>query len=199
MAKRDSFIFYRSYFEASKVLTDEQKGRLFDAIFEYGFNHKDTGLEGIEKGFFELIKPQLEANYIKWKNGCKGGRKRTETKPKKNLNKTETVANVECIMNNVNENVNVNDINSRKTEFSDTIFQFQNEYNPEMLQDFIDYWTEHGLRDRKMRFEKEKSFSITLRLKRWFKNQKEWEKEKSSGKKESLADKMKQDYGIKSN
>ena len=44
----------------------------------------------------------------------------------------------------------------------------------------------------------EKTFDINLRLKRWFKNQNKWEKEKSSAKKENvmLTDVMKQRYGI---
>lgn len=32
---------------------------------------------------------------------------------------------------------------------------------------FIEYWTEHGENDRKMRFEKETSFNIKKRLLRW--------------------------------
>lgn len=89
-------------------------------------------------------------------------------------------------------------ITRRKTEFSDLVFQYQNEYNPELLQEFIDYWTEHGIKDRKMRFEKEKSFSVSLRLNRWFKNQKQWKKEKSSAKKEkkTLAQIMREREGI---
>lgn len=38
---------------------------------------------------------------------------------------------------------------------------------------FIDYWTEHGLKDRKMRFEKEKSFDIFKRIARWMNNKKQ--------------------------
>lgn len=46
------------------------------------------------------------------------------------------------------------------------------EYSEEMRKDFSDYWTEHGKNDRKMRFEKEKSFDISKRLARWSKNNK---------------------------
>ncbi len=35
---------------------------------------------------------------------------------------------------------------------------------------FIEYWSEHGPNDRKMRFEKEKSFDINLRLLKWKNN-----------------------------
>jgi hypothetical protein len=36
--KRDSFIFYRSFFEATKPLSQEQKAELFDCICEFALN-----------------------------------------------------------------------------------------------------------------------------------------------------------------
>ena len=38
------------------------------------------------------------------------------------------------------------------------------------VRNFFDYWTEHGDNDKKMRFEKEKSFGIKRRLATWKKN-----------------------------
>ena len=58
--------------------------------------------------------------------------------------------------------------------------------------EFIDYWTEHGPKDKKMRFEKEKSFGIKRRLATWKANSKKWD----SNKPLSLADKMKKDFGL---
>ncbi len=43
---------------------------------------------------------------------------------------------------------------------------------------FISYWTERGIEEKKMRYEKEKSFDIFRRLATWKKNQKEWQKDK---------------------
>ena len=39
-----------------------------------------------------------------------------------------------------------------------------------MLNSFYLYWTEHGDNDKKMRFEKEKTFGLKQRLERWSKN-----------------------------
>ena len=39
-----------------------------------------------------------------------------------------------------------------------------------MCTEFYKYWTEHGEKDKKMRFEKEKSFGIKQRLDRWKSN-----------------------------
>ena len=75
----------------------------------------------------------------------------------------------------VNDNVNVNDkvinnIDSRKTSFANSIKPFLETYGKEMCTEFYKYWTEHGEKDKKMRFEKEKSFGIKQRLDRWKSN-----------------------------
>ncbi len=42
------------------------------------------------------------------------------------------------------------------------------------LRKFWEHWSEHGKRDRKMRYEKEKSFCIKKRLRTWFDNAEKW-------------------------
>jgi hypothetical protein len=63
-----------------------------------------------------------------------------------------------------------NNIQARKAHFYKSLEAFLNEYSKDTLRDFFDYWSEHGENDKKMKFEKEKSFSIKARLKRWAKN-----------------------------
>lgn len=113
MIKKDSFIVYRSFFEASILLTDKDRLALYDAIFEFGLNHNEIELEGYPKGMFSLIKPQLEANYRKWKNGLKGGKATQDKWAKQGQDKGKAIAkegqsNSKSIAN-VNDNVNVND------------------------------------------------------------------------------------------
>ena len=50
-----------------------------------------------------------------------------------------------------------------------------------MLNDFYSYWTEHGEKDKKMRFEKEKSFGLERRLGTWQKNQLKFNKNNTNG------------------
>ena len=52
-----------------------------------------------------------------------------------------------------------------------------------MLSDFFEYWTEHGEKDKKMRFEKEKSFGISRRLSTWLRYEKKNSKKKIPRKK----------------
>ena len=87
---KDSFIFYRSFFEASKPLNSEQKAELFNAICEFALNQNETKKDPLVEGMFALIKPQLEANNQRYENGKKGGRPITKAKPKRNQNVTKT-------------------------------------------------------------------------------------------------------------
>ena len=115
---RDSFIFYRSFFEATKPLSQDQKAELFDAICFYSLDQEQIQLDPICTAMFSLIKPQLDANYKRFVNGKKGadfgklgGRPKTPKKPLKNPKLTPNV-NVN-VNGNVNDNVNVN-VNEKK-------------------------------------------------------------------------------------
>ena len=82
MQDKDTFIVYRSFYEATKPLSDQEKLALYEAIFEYGLNHQETKLEPLPQAMFSLMKPILEANHTRWLNGNKGG------KPKSTNEKT---------------------------------------------------------------------------------------------------------------
>lgn len=102
---RDSFIFYRSFYEAISELPKENQADTYDAIMQYALNQKEIELTGISKAIFSLVKPQLDANYKKYENG-KQKKSKKEAKVKQNESKAETNVNDN---ENVNENVNVND------------------------------------------------------------------------------------------
>ncbi len=106
---RDSFIFYRSFFSATKHLNQVEKAQLFEAICSYALDGNLSLLEGTPQGMFELIKPQLDANRKRFENGCKKKQKisKTEAKPNQKISKDEA---------NVNVNVNVNHNEECKSE-----------------------------------------------------------------------------------
>tara|TARA_R100000655_G_scaffold110111_1_gene167729 strand:- start:2248 stop:2808 length:561 start_codon:yes stop_codon:yes gene_type:complete len=109
--KRDSFIFYRSFFEASKHLNTEQKSDLFSAICSYSLDNEEIELDDMCSAMFSLIKPQLEANYKRWQNGCKKKQIISKPQAKQKQKRSKTQANVNV---NVNDNVNVNENIYRK-------------------------------------------------------------------------------------
>lgn len=104
---RDSFIFYRSFFESFDGLSKKDKLILFEAVCNYALNDIEPNLNGVPLAMFKLLKPQLDANIRRYENGCKGGR------PKQNLNETKTKPNHNQTITkskpNYNDNHNVND------------------------------------------------------------------------------------------
>lgn len=111
--KRDSMVFYRSFYESIKELQPEQQGILYNAIFTYSLDFIEPKLEGICKTIWTLIKPQLDANIKRYENGLKPKTKqnRSKTEAKVKRVKSKTVANVN---DNVNDNDNVNENNNEK-------------------------------------------------------------------------------------
>lgn len=95
---RDSFIFYRSFYEAIKEVPEDAQLQIYKAISIYALEQEEIELIGIAKAIFSLVKPQLDANYKKYENG-KQTKSKMQAKDKQNKSKIET---------NVNDNVNVN-------------------------------------------------------------------------------------------
>ena len=68
--KRDSFIFYQSFYEAIVELPREVQGEVLTAIVEYGLYGETTeSLKPIAKAMMLLIKPQIDANQKRYENG----------------------------------------------------------------------------------------------------------------------------------
>ena len=81
---KESFVFYRSFYEAIQMLPSEDRLQIYDAISELALNGNQTETTGYASVVMKLIEPQILANNRKYKNACKGGRPKnqTETKPK---------------------------------------------------------------------------------------------------------------------
>lgn len=69
----NSFVFYRSFYEAIETLKkEEDQLKLMIAIIHRGLGMEDVPLSGVALGMFALIAPQLEANHKRYENGKKG-------------------------------------------------------------------------------------------------------------------------------
>lgn len=71
----------------------------------------------------------------------------------------------------------IEDINKREINFKEKVFLFS-DYSEDMLTDFFNYWSQHGENDKKMLFEKQRSFEIKKRLQTWKKNESKFKGEK---------------------
>lgn len=103
-------------------LSDADKLIMYEAITDYSLDMKEPELTGFPKALFSLIRPFLDANTQRWKNGCKGGapkgnknnrfsKSTTEVQPEVNQSTTEVQANKD---KNVNKDKN-KDINKEST------------------------------------------------------------------------------------
>lgn len=120
--ERESFVFYRSFYNCLKNLTVENRDALSMAIFDYALNWEEPELDWILQSMFDLIRPQLDANNRRYENWCKGGQywakgwrppKTWDNSQKPQNNPKETPSepqdNPKLTPNdNVNDNVNVN-------------------------------------------------------------------------------------------
>lgn len=123
--ERDSFIFYKSFFEASKFLSNEDKWKLFDMICQYWLYWNEIETDGPAMWMFLLIKPQLDANNRRYENWCKwwapewnsNAVKNWENiskQPKNNQTSTKKQPKNNQKQPNDNDNDNVNDNENEK-------------------------------------------------------------------------------------
>nr|DAX66024.1 MAG TPA: hypothetical protein [Caudoviricetes sp.] len=111
---RESFVFYRSFYEGINELPRDIQGEVLTAIMEYGLNGVTTeNQKPITKAMFALIKPQLDANNQRFENGKNGGapkgNQNARKQPKNNQETTEKQPKNNQKQPNVNVNDNVND------------------------------------------------------------------------------------------
>ena len=87
------FTFYNNYYELIKYLPDEDRHKMYDAIFQYMFDDFEPDFDGLLKGIWINIKMPLDTSK---NNAGRGGRKnriKTDLKPIKNRIKTEKETN----------------------------------------------------------------------------------------------------------
>lgn len=72
---RDSFVFYRSFFEAISLMPPEVQAEVYPALVEYALNGKEPkGLSDIAQGVFILVKPNIDASITRIENGKRFGK-----------------------------------------------------------------------------------------------------------------------------
>lgn len=92
---RDSFVMYRSFYDAVSELDDTDRLAVLDAICQYALDGIEPEQKGTVSGMFKLIRPQIDANNKRYENGRRGGKlepnpNQCVTKPEPNRNQTVT-------------------------------------------------------------------------------------------------------------
>lgn len=110
--ERESFVFYKSFFDQLEELSAADAFPLYRAIARYGLLHEEPDLKGIQKVVFIGVRAQLEANWKRWENGIKGaefGKLGGAPKGNQNARKTTPKQGQDNPKTTPNENVNVNE------------------------------------------------------------------------------------------
>jgi len=229
-SEKKSFVLYSDLIFTVSQLPNDKAGELFKHILMYVNDENPITDDLIINISFEPIKQQLKRDLNKWSttidersnSGVLGNLKRwhldlyNDVKSgKKTLDESLIIAKGRiaikpiakiAVNDNVNVTVNVNDnvikknIEERKADFKKSFTPFLEKFNRTDLNDFFKYWTEHGINDKKMRFEKEKSFGIERRLETWIKNKEKYAGNDKKEKKQTGAEAFKNlVYGSVSN
>lgn len=140
---KNSFILYHSYKKHLSILTNEQKGVLFDAIFDYSENGTMPELEPILMMAFNFIQEDIDQNTKKWEEtveqrseaGKKGAKARWEGHKKDGKGEDKMANDGKRILplandskNAVNVSVNVNDSVSVSESVSDSVSEKSDMY-----------------------------------------------------------------------
>lgn len=165
---RDSFVFYKSFYEALQNVPKKYRSEVYDAVFEYAFEAREPSLSGVSRALWELIRPQLDASQKRYENAKKGAeygklggrpkKKEEKEKPLKGYENETLNVNVNVNENvNDNENVNVSGLDSEtqththsssnrptNPQIAEAVIRGGYAMSADSVQRFIDYNNEHG-------------------------------------------------------
>lgn len=80
--ERDSFVFYKSFYEAISDLPKDIRLEVLTAIIEYAlYGRQPETLKPFARGMFTLIKPNIDTNNSRYDNGKRGGRPKKQPTP----------------------------------------------------------------------------------------------------------------------
>lgn len=71
--ERDSFVIYRSFFDAIDACPVENQRNIYRAIASYALFEQEPEITGIEIAIFSMARPQIDANRKRFAAGSKGG------------------------------------------------------------------------------------------------------------------------------
>ncbi len=137
--------------------------KYFSELYNVNKNTVSSWLSDLKNYGFIVIKIERDSNLQIIKR-CIGITKNTDTPIHEKMKGNSTS------INTTSNNISI------KEQFINQVMFF--DYPKEMKEDFISYWTE-GV--KKMRYQKQGTFEIKLRLERWAKNSAKWDKPKFSG------------------
>ena len=182
----DSFVFYKSFYEAAAELDDADRIAFYDALATYALADEEPEIESaVVRALFKMARPQIDANEKRREAGKKGSEfGKLGGRPKKEENPIGVIEeNPIGVMNetpnvNVNVNANVNEDKKRGTRMARPTLEEVREYckqrgNSIDAEQFIAFYESKGWKVGGSPMKSWKAAVIT-----WEKREKEREKER---------------------
>jgi len=169
--KRKAFNFLRSYFDVlNELKTDKDKLEFLMAVINKQFlNEEPKDLSFLANLCYQSQRHQIESSVKGWERATNDTLRTTlpTTLPTTPLTPSEEEEEK-------GKEKGKEELLKRKKEFINQVKEYHksnpDKYPKQLYSDFVEYWTERGLKDKKFRFEKEKTFGLSGRLSRWSKN-----------------------------
>lgn len=120
MDNKESFIFYRSFYEAIKTMPDDgEQAKAYKYIFEYVFEGKEPNERDFATAMFCMVKVNIDNANKRYlasvENGKKGGR------PPKNKNLEKPNNNLDITYKEPKQNLNDNDNYNVNDNYNDNL------------------------------------------------------------------------------
>jgi hypothetical protein len=145
---------------------------------KYFSNLYNVSTVTISRWISSLVENNFINREIIYKNGTKEIDKRYLQLCNGGINNNvSTPINKNVKDNNTSINNTSINISNRRKDFVLNVMSF--DYDKNILNSFVDYWTEPNKSKTKMKFELQQTWSTNLRLKTWAKNQKKWDRPKA--------------------
>lgn len=169
-SERESFVFYRSFWDALKTCEDDVRLSVLNSIFFYMFEEpkvlENIQLTGMSNTIFTLIKPQLDSLKKKYNAGVQNRLRIKEHRPSKKTNHdilmiekiskvlerniTSDIKTISNVNDNVNDNVNVNVDIDRYDFVIDKIAPKEKKkkiFIVPTMEQWLEYFRENGYRE----------------------------------------------------
>lgn len=195
--KLKTFLLYAEAAPQIDLLSDEEAGQLFKALFHYVADGEELVTNNrVLAMTFAVFKAQIDRGATKYEEVCQ---KRREAANKKwemyranESNSMQMDANG-CTCIQVDTNVSNNNpkpnhkpqnkkestkkkidaataaarLNERKEDFYNSLIPYVTQYGKDMVRAFFDYWSEPNKSNSKMRYELERTWDLARRLGTW--------------------------------
>tara|TARA_Y100001963_G_C6741116_1_gene429020 strand:+ start:24 stop:785 length:762 start_codon:yes stop_codon:yes gene_type:complete len=146
------------HLKSGEILTSQKK---LCKQFNWGNSKLRTFLKLLEKDEMIVVKTNKKLTHLTILKFNELQKNQIATKPQTNHNQIHS-----------NKDNKVNKVYNTELDFKNKCLELIGTHD--LLDEFIDYWTEKNLGGNKMKFQMQKTFDIKRRFKRWCSNAKDW-------------------------